>query len=87
MVAKALSVRAAKAHTEEAADFEALDKAILELEREGRRLADIRKWTETIKGNSTKILDQVTKLSDGMQKQIDTLRDTTEGLKALSSRP
>lgn len=85
MVARALSVKSAKARDEEAADFEKLDKAILELERESKRLTDVKKWTETIKGNSTKILDEVAKMTEGMQKQIDAVRQATGGLKATHS--
>lgn len=85
MVARALSVRQAKAHTEATADFEKLDKAILELEREARRLGDIKKWTETIKSNSGKVLDEVAKMADGVQKQVDCLRDTTVGLRCSAT--
>jgi hypothetical protein len=83
MVARALSVRQAKARTEETADFERLDKAILELEREARRLCEIKKWTETIKSNSGKVLDEVAKMAEGVQKQVDCLRETTAGLRGL----
>ena len=82
MLARALSVRQAKARTHETADIEKLDKAILELEREARRLAEIKKWTETIKSNSGKVLDEVAKMAEGVQKQVDCLRDTTAALKA-----
>jgi len=85
MLARALSVRQAKARTHETADFDKLDKAILELEREARRLGDIKKWTETIKSNSSKVLDEVAKMAEGIQKQIDILRDTTAGLRASNS--
>lgn len=81
MVARALSVRQAKAQTEETADFEKLDKAILELEREARRLGNVKKWTETIKSNSGKVLDEVAKMAEGLQKQVDCLRDTTAALR------
>ena len=53
----------------------------MELEREARRLGEIKKWTETIRSNSGKVLDEVAKMADGVQKQVDCLRDTTVGLK------
>lgn len=85
MVARALSVRQAKVRSEETADFEKLDKAILELEREAKRLGDIKKWTETIKSNSGKVLDEVAKMAEGVQKQVDCLRDTTAGLRSSAA--
>jgi hypothetical protein len=81
MVARALSVRNARARTEESADIEALDTAILELERETRRLGEIKKWTETIKSNSGKVLDEVAKMNEGVLKQIDNLRQTATVLR------
>jgi hypothetical protein len=81
ILARALSVRQGKERTHETADFDKLDKAILELEREARRLGDIKKWTETIKSNSGKVLDEVAKMTEGVQKQVDCLRDTTAALK------
>jgi hypothetical protein len=86
MLAKALSVRQAKASSQDSADFQKLDKAILELEREAKRLTEIKKWTETIKSNSTKVLYEVLKMTDGVQKQIESLREATEGLKNSGER-
>lgn len=81
MVARALSVRNAKARTEESADLDALDKSILELEREAKRLGEIKKWTETIKSNSGKVLDEVAKMTEGVLRQIDNLRQTATALR------
>lgn len=81
MVARALSIRNARARTEETADLDALDKSILELEREARRLGEIRKWTETIRSNSGKVLEEVAKMTEGVQKQIDCLRQTASALR------
>jgi hypothetical protein len=85
MVARALSIRNAKARTEESADIEALDKSILELEREARRLGEVKKWTETIRSNSGKVLDEVAKMAEGVQKQIDCLRETAIALRGAIS--
>jgi len=83
MVARAISVRNAKARTEETADLDTLDNAILELEREAKRLAEIKKWTETIKSNSGKVLDEIAKMTEGVSKQIDCLRQTATALRNL----
>lgn len=46
-VAKALCVREAKARDAEAADFEALESAILGIEAQSKRLAGMKTWVET----------------------------------------
>ena len=86
MLAKALCVREAKARNEEIADFEKLDKAIASVEQHAARLEKIQKWTETIQRNSTHVLDEVRKMSDGLEAEIDVLRESTQELKAELSR-
>ena len=85
MVARALSIRNAKARTAESADLDALDKAILELEREAKRLGEVRKWTETIRSNSGKVLEEVIKMAEGVQKQIECLRQTATALRSTAA--
>lgn len=58
-LAKAMCVREASKRTAEAAEFEAIDAAILAIEKEAKRLDEIRRWTETIKANSDKVLEAV----------------------------
>ena len=80
-VAKALSVRA-KAHGEEVGpDLEAMEKAILEVERQARGLGEIDTWTNTIKSNSDKILDRVRIMRDGLQTQTGILQEKLAALR------
>jgi hypothetical protein len=81
-LAKALCVRESTARSEEVADFEKIDKSILAIEKEGRRLEEMRKWTETIKSNSGKILDEVRKMADGLEQQVGVLKDAFSGLRS-----
>jgi hypothetical protein len=81
-LAKALCVREGTARREEAADFEKIDKSILAIEKEARRLEEMRKWTETIKSNSGKILEEVRKMADGVEQQVGVLRDAFAGLRS-----
>jgi hypothetical protein len=81
-LAKALCVREGTARSEEAADFEKIDKSILAIEKEARRLEDMRRWTETIKSNSCKILDEVRKMADGLEQQVGVLKDAFSGLRS-----
>jgi hypothetical protein len=80
-LAKALCVRESSARDAEAADFEAIDNAILTIEKEAKRLEKMNTWTETIKSNSGKILEEVRKMTEGLHEQIQILRDATVGLK------
>jgi len=80
-LAKALCVRESSAREAEAADFQTIDAAILEIEKEAKRLGKMSTWTETIKSNSGKILDELRKMTEGLDQQIKILRDATMGLK------
>jgi len=80
-LAKALCVRESSTREAEAADFQAIDAAILEIEKEAKRLGKITTWTETIKSNSGKILDEVRKMTESLGQQIQILRQATVGLK------
>jgi hypothetical protein len=82
-VAKALCIRQKRAKTDQASDVQSLDQAILEIEREAKRLVDVTKWTETIKSNSAKILDEIRKMDTNLQKQLELLRQTAAGLKTV----
>ena len=80
-VAKALSVRS-KTHGEEVGpDLEAMEKAILEVERQARGLGEIDTWTNTIKSNSDKILDRVRIMRAGLQTQTGILQEKLAALR------
>jgi len=83
-LAKALCVRESTKRNSEAAEFHAIDKAILAIEKEARRLDEMKKWTETIKSNSNKILDEVRKMTDGLETHVGVLRDAISGIEASS---
>lgn len=85
-LAKALCVREAKARDAEAADFQAIDGAILAIEKEAKRLEKVNTWTETIKSNSGKILDELRKMTEGLHDQIERLRAATDGLKSATDQ-
>src|SRR5262249_49611176 len=80
-LARALCVRQAKSRTAEASDFQAIDSAIIVIETEAKRLAKMKCWVETIGSNSSKVLDEIRKMSDAMERQIGLLRGAVAGLK------
>jgi len=86
-LAKGLCVREIKAREAEAADFESIDRAILAIEKEAKRLQKMNTWTETIKSNSGKILEEVRKMTEELNQQIQVLRDATIGLKDSMGGP
>ena len=67
-------------------NWEDMDAAILGLEREATRLADMKTWTETIQSNSGKILEEVRKMAANLEKQIVVLRESVAALKRSSCR-
>jgi hypothetical protein len=80
-LARALCVRLATSRTAETADFQTIDSAILVIETEAKRLAKMKGWVETIGSNSTKVLDEIRKMTDAMDRQIGVLRTAVAGLK------
>jgi hypothetical protein len=65
----------------EVADFQAIDSAILAIEKEAKRLDSMKTWTETIANNGGKILDEIRKMSAALERQIEILGDAVSGLK------
>jgi len=41
----------------------------------------VKTWTETIQSNSGKILDEVRKMADNLEKQVAVLRESVETLR------
>jgi hypothetical protein len=80
-LAKALCVRESQTREAEAADFQAIDEAILAIEREANRLVKMKTFTETAKLSSEKVLEEIRKMSNGLDRQIATLREALDGLK------
>jgi hemerythrin-like domain-containing protein len=80
-LAKALCVRESKTREAEAADFQAIDCAILAIEKEAKRLDAMKTWTETITSNGGKILEEVRKMTAALERQMQILRNAISGLK------
>jgi hypothetical protein len=72
--ARALCVRATEAAAN-AADFQAINRAILEIEKRAASLDDIRRSAETIQSASQRILDRVQATRKALERQVMTLND------------
>jgi len=79
MMCKALAVRLAAASDEIAADFDLLEKAIREVERQSGFLEEIKTSSSTIKNGADKILNRVETMRTAFVKQVEAL-DTQASL-------
>jgi hypothetical protein len=86
LLAKGLSVRKARVLQTTVADFKAIDESILEIESQAKRLGNIKTWTETMRSNSGKVLEEIRKMNEALEQQIETLRDGIDGLKGLGQK-
>ncbi len=67
--------------TAKAADFTAIDKAILEVEKQAKLLDDVSKYTATIRNASDKIAGQIGRAKEALEKQIEVLNDRIGDIK------
>ena len=80
-LAKALCVRNRKERDGSDSNWDEVDTAILAVEKEVARLAQLKTWTETIQSNSGKILEEVRKMTGNLEGEIQRLRLSVEMLK------
>jgi hypothetical protein len=81
LTAKALAVRAATDHAERAADFQAIDKSLAEIQRQVKYLDDIRTWSGTIKNNAEKVIDRAERMQKALEMELETLGEQVAQLK------
>lgn len=80
-VARALCARARAQRDAEAADFEAIDRAILEIEKQAGGLDEITKSASTIKSGSEKILKRAEVMRTALARQTELLGEKVRDLK------
>ncbi|HAF25395.1 MAG TPA: hypothetical protein DCK93_21225 [Blastocatellia bacterium] len=85
-MAKALCVRESQTREAEAADFQTIDGAVLAIETEANRLAKMKTFTETAKTSSEKVLEEIRKMTNGLDRHIQTLREAVDGLKQSTAQ-
>ncbi len=84
MAAKALAVRARMENAERAADFQAIDKSLNEIQRQVKYLEDIRTWSGTIKSSADKVIDRVERMQKALADELDELGEQVAQLKSGS---
>jgi len=82
-LARALCVREQQRAASESADFEQIDKAILEIEKKAGELDEIKSSAESIKKSADKILDRQRKIHKVLEREAESLRERTGDLKQL----
>ncbi len=80
-IARALCIRAERQSEAQAADFEAITEAILEVEKQANFLGEITKATDTIRSQNEKIVERVRKSRSSLERQVETLRERMTDLK------
>lgn len=82
-VARALSTRIATQRDEQTADFDSIERAIRNIEKQAQDLDQITGWANTIKSNSGKILDRTRIMKENMEKQIEVIDENVKDLKEV----
>ena len=65
------------------ADFEALEKAILEIGRQVDGLDEITRSSETIRSSNEKVVERARIMKEGLSRQISVLNEKADGLKEV----
>jgi hypothetical protein len=82
-VARALCARARARSDAETADFEVIERAILEIEKQARGLEEVTRSAETIKSGSEKILKRAEIMHRAFGEQLEFLNKKVQNLKRL----
>jgi hypothetical protein len=82
-----LCVRGARQSAAQQVDFDAIDKAICEIEKRAGNLDEVRKYADTIQSSSGKILDRVRIDREALEKQVELLRERVADLKSSVAAP
>ena len=83
MVAKAIAIGARSPNSEIEADFVALDKAILEVQRQAGYLDEIATSSGTIKNGAEKILSRVETMRRALERQVGILNEQVKQLRSV----
>ncbi len=81
-LARALCIRVEKRQQAQAADFEAITAAILEIEKQSNSLGEASKSAETIKSGAEKILDRVRITRKSLERQVELLNERIADLRS-----
>ena len=73
-LARALCIRVEQLSQSQDQDFEAITKAMLEIEKQSQLLGEVSTSAETIKSGAEKVLERVRKTRNSLERQVEILR-------------
>lgn len=82
-VAKAICTRAKRQRDGEGADFEAIDRAIRNIEKKAKDLDQIHTWADTIRSSGDKIMERIGVMKTDLTRQIKTLDEGIGDLRTI----
>jgi hypothetical protein len=85
--ARSICFRAERRSDAAKADFEAIERAVLEIEKRAGNLDEVRKSAETIQGASAKILERVRIDREALDRQVTQLREKVGELRDAMTAP
>jgi uncharacterized sporulation protein YeaH/YhbH (DUF444 family) len=80
-LARALCIRVETLSQSQDEDFEAIQKAVLEIEKQSQFLGEVTTSAETIKSGADKVLDRVRKTRNSLERQVEILQSRIGDLK------
>jgi hypothetical protein len=80
-LARALCIRVEQLSQSQDEDFEAITRAVLEIEKQSQLLGEVTTSAETIKSGAEKVLDRVRKTRHSLERQVEVLQSRIGDLK------
>lgn len=80
-IARALVVRQQSEASQSAADFAAIDGAVISIADNAAKLSEVGTFATTIHNNSKKIMERTDKIRETIERQLDTLREHLDALR------
>ncbi len=84
-LARALCIRVERLNESQDEDFEAVTKAILEIEKQSQFLSEVTTSAETIKSGANNVLERVRKTRNSLERQVEILQARIGDLKQSAS--
>ncbi|MBI3837839.1 MAG: hypothetical protein HY288_07890 [Planctomycetia bacterium] len=84
-LARALCIRVEQQTQSQAADYDAITKAVLEIEKQSQFLGEVTTSAETIKSGADKVLERIRKTRSSLERQVEILQARIGDLKHSTS--
>jgi hypothetical protein len=86
-LARALCIQSEQINQSQHHDFEAIAKAILEIEKQSQFLGDVTTSAESIKKGADAVLERVRKTRSSLERQVEILQERIGDLKSAAALP